>query len=258
MSALALSPSAVLEPSCRAKPLLSRLDPRSRVLAALGFALVVVCLRSLPAAACALIPAIALAVLAGLRAGPTLRRLAALEGFMILTLVSLPFTMGGPVLFSWGDWQWGLEGSQRAALILTKGSAIALSLLALLGSLELAELGHALARLRLPARFVALFVLSVRYLDVLRAEYARLRLAMRARGFRPRASLHCWRSLGHLLGMLVVSSLERAERVHAAMRLRGFTGHLHLLDEHRASGLDWGFAAALAVTGTLLALLDLA
>ncbi|MGE4278269.1 MAG: cobalt ECF transporter T component CbiQ [Magnetospirillum sp.] len=258
MSALVLSPSAALEPPCRAKPLLARLDPRSRVLAALAFALLVVCLRSLPAAIAALMPAILLALLAGLQPGPTLRRLAALEGFMILTLLSLPFTMGGPALFSWGDWHWGLEGTRRAVLILTKGSAIALSVLALLGTLELTELGHALARLRVPPRFVALFVLSARYVDVLRAEYARLRLAMRARGFCPRASLHCWRSLGHLLGMLVVSSLERAERVHAAMRLRGFNGHLHLLDEHRASGLDWGFAAALAVTGALLAVLDLA
>ncbi|MCA1909331.1 MAG: cobalt ECF transporter T component CbiQ [Magnetospirillum sp.] len=258
MSTLTLSAGEALAPARRNKPLLDRLEPRSRVLAAIAVAVAVIACRTLPAAAATLLPAMALALLAGLRPGPTLRRLAALEGFMILTLLSLPFTMGGPVLFSLGGLHWGAEGTWRAALILTKSSAIALSLLALLGTLELPELGHALARLGLPARFVALFVLSTRYVEVLRGELARLRLAMRARGFRPRASLHCWRSLGHLLGMLVVGSLERAERVHAAMRLRGFDGRLHLLDEHRAGLLDWGFAAALAATFALLALLDMA
>ncbi|WP_291723504.1 cobalt ECF transporter T component CbiQ [Magnetospirillum sp. 64-120] len=257
-AALKTPPRAALEMPLRVKPILSRLDPRSRVVACLAFAAVVVVCHSLPAAAAALLPAAVLALLAGLQAGPTLRRLLALEGFMILTLFTLPFTMGGPVLFSAGGLDWGLEGTLRAALILTKGTAIALSVMALLGTLELAELGHALARLRLPARFVALFVLAARYVDVLHTEYGRLRLAMRARGFRPRASLHCWCALGHLVGMLVVGSLERAERVHAAMRLRGFDGRLHLLDEHRPGRLDWGFAAVLTVTFVLLAVLDFA
>ena len=122
--------------------------------------------------------------------------------------------------------------------------------------MELPALGHALARLGLPVRFVALFLFTARYIDVLNREYARLRLAMRARGFRPRASLHCWRSLGHLIGMLLVGSLERAERIHAAMRLRGFDGRFHLLDEHRLGRLDWGFGAAVAAALALLALLD--
>jgi len=117
--------------------------------------------------------------------------------------------------------------------------------LALLSSLEMVELGHALARLGAPQRLVTLLLFTVRYVDVLGQEYARLRLAMRARAFRPRAGWHTWRAYGWLVGMLLVMSLERSERIHAAMRLRGFTGRFHLLDEARRAGaLDWGFGLA--------------
>lgn len=239
------------------RPVLDRLDPRSRVVAALALALAVVLCRGVPAVLALLVLAAGLAGLARLPLGSTLRRLLALEGFMVLTLASLPFTMGGPALFAWGDLSFGAAGAQRALLILLKANAVSLATLALVGAMDLPALGHALARLGLPPRFVALFLFTARYIDVLQREFARLRLAMRARGFRPRASLHCWRSLGHLIGMVLVGSLERAERIHAAMRLRGFDGRFHLLDEHRPGGLDWGLGAALALSLTLLILLDL-
>lgn len=256
MSAIALKAGqSPLDVAAALPPLLARLDPRSRVLAALVISLAVVLCQSFAAASAALVLAVCLAGLARLPPAPTLRRLLGLEGFMLLTLASLPFTMGGSVLFTIAGMGAGSEGLTRAALILLKVNAAVLTTLALIGSMELPALGHALARLRLPTGFVALFLFTVRYIDVLYRQYARLRLAMRARGFRPRASLHCWRSLGHLIGMLLVGSLERSERIAAAMRLRGFDGRFHLLDEHRPQRLDWLFAAA--VTVALLTLMAL-
>lgn len=257
MSAIAIAEDAGLELAAAPRPLLARLDPRSRVLALVGFALAMVGVTTLGAALGGLAAAALLAVLARLAVAPTLRRMAALEGFMLLTLATLPFTMGGAPLAQWGGLVLGAEGVERAALILTKANAVVLATLALVGAMEASALGHALARLRLPVRLVALFLFTARYVDVLHREYGRLRLAMRARGFRPAASLHCWRSLGYLVGMLLVSSLERSERIHAAMRLRGFDGRFHFLDEHRPGRLDWGFGAAMAATVALLAVLDL-
>jgi cobalt/nickel transport system permease protein len=103
---------------------------------------------------------------------------------------------------------------------------------------------------------VHLLLFTVRYLGRLEEELARLRNAMRARAFRPRTDRHTWRSLGQLAGMLLVRSAERAERVMQAMRCRGFTGRLYVLDELRWRTSDGAFAAVFAAGIAGLVALD--
>ena len=167
---------------------------------------------------------------------------------MALALVTLPFTVPGtPVAQGWGM-AVSAEGIGRALSILVVANAVVLATQALLGSLEAVELGHALARLGAPRRLVVLMLFTLRYVEVLRQEYRRLRLSMRARAFRPRTGWHTWRAYGWMVGMLLVMSGERSERIHAAMRLRGFTGHYPVLDHGRAGRLDWGFGAVHAAS----------
>ncbi|BAE53141.1 cobalt ECF transporter T component CbiQ [Paramagnetospirillum magneticum] len=234
--------------------LIERLDPRTRLLAALLFALAEVLVPSLMAQCAGLALAVAAAMVARLPLGATLRRLLGLEGFMVVVLLMLPFTVPGQPLFS----LWGLdashEGLRQAASIAVKANAVAVALFALLGSMEAPALGRALGRLGVSERFVHLLLFTTRYLSVLEDEYRRLRLAMRARAFRPTTGPHCWRSVGYLFGMLMVRSLERAERIDAAMRCRGFTGRFPSLDDESPTGpgrLDLGFGAA-SVAGLVL------
>lgn len=233
---------------------IDRLDPRTRVVAAAAFALAAVAAQGVAAQGLALALAMTLAVLAHLPLARTLRRLVTLEAFMLAAVATLPFTVPGTPVAALAGLEISAEGLRRALAIGMVANAVMLAVQALLGSLETVELGHALARLGAPDRLVALLLFTVRYIDVLQQEYARLRLAMRARGFRPRTGWHTWRAYGWLVGMLLVSSLERSERIHAAMRLRGFTGRFHVFDHSRAGALDWGFGAvhAASVLGVLM------
>jgi cobalt/nickel transport system permease protein len=171
----------------------------------------------------------------------------ALESFMLAVLLLLPFTVPGEVIAQPLGLAISAEGLTQAAIIALRGNAIALAVMALVGTLESVTLGRALARLGAPDRLIHLLLFTIRYLDVLDQEYRRLRLAMRARAFQVRTGLHCWRSVGYLFGMLMVRSLERAERIDAAMRCRGFTGRFPSLDEAEDQPpglLDWGLGAA--------------
>lgn len=232
------------------------LDPRSRVIAAAVFALIVVSLFSVNALVAALGVALVLMRLAQLPAGPTLRRMAAMDALMLFILLLLPFTTPGTPLFAWGGLVASEEGLHTAIQILLKANAIVLVLLALVGSLDAVTLGHALARLRVPAKLTQLLFFTVRYIDVIGEESKRLRTAMRARAFRPRNRLHTYRSLGYLVGMLLVRSLERSERILGAMRCRGFQGRFHVLDDFAFGRADARFAALSLVTLTLLFILD--
>lgn len=239
------------------EPVLKAIDPSLRLVACGGFALVVVGLAQLSALLAALALAGFAAAMARLEPASTLWRMAALDGFMLFVLLFLPFTVPGEAVFSLGGSAASREGALRAVEILLKSNAVVLMILALLGSMELAELGHAMARLRLSPKFVHLFFFTVRYIEVLDREYRRLRVAMKARGFRMRCDLHTWRSVGYLFGMLLVHSIERSERILAAMRCRGFQGRFPPPTEVEMVGRrDYAFAGLSVVACCSLMVLE--
>lgn len=245
----------VLTAAVGAPAWLAARDPRLRLLAALAFALLVVNLERPPALAAAVAGSLLLALSAGLGPRRLLGRLLVLEGFMVVVLAFLPFSVPGQAWFRLGPLEASREGAWLALVIVLRAHAVVLAALALLGTLTPAALGHGLARLRVPERLVHLLLFTVRYIAVVQGEYRRLRLAMRARAFTPRSDRHTWRTLGYLVGMLLVRSLERSRRVLAAMKCRGFDGRLFLLDDGRWRPADTAAAAvAAAALGALAGL----
>ncbi len=245
-----------LEPTTTDPGPIARLDPRTRIVGAAGFAVAVVALQTIAALAAAVVLAAVTARLARLPVAATSRKLLTMDGFIVAMLVLLPFTTPGTAVLTLGGLVASAEGLHLAVVIALKANAVVLMLLALVGSLEPAHLGHALRRLGVPLALVQLLVFTVRYIDVLGVEYLRLRTAMRARGFRPRTDRHTLQTFGYLIGMLLVRASERAERVLQAMRCRGFTGTFPALEESRLGRPDGVGAAALAGSLALLVLME--
>ncbi len=206
------------------------LDPRCRILVTVGFSVVVVFSHQYLTLVSALILALVCAFLTKLDVKRTLRRMLAMDLFMLFLLVMLPFTTPGPTWFELWGLSASIEGFQRAIQIILKANAAILLLLTLVGTLEATTLGYALARLKVPVKLVHLLLFTVRYLEVINREYKTMRSAMKARAFRPGSNRHTWSTFGYLLGMLLVRSLERSERILAAMKCRGFKGQFYLLD----------------------------
>tara|TARA_R100000750_G_scaffold36072_2_gene23255 strand:- start:93 stop:554 length:462 start_codon:yes stop_codon:yes gene_type:complete len=150
-----------------------------------------------------------------------------------------------------------MEGVARAIEIGLTANAVVLALMTLVGTLEPVTLGHALYRLKTPETLVHLLMFTIRYIEVLRAEYLRLRAAMKVRGFRPGTNWHSYRSFGYLVGMMMVRAIERSERVLGAMKCRGFSGRIRLLHDFRTTRADAIFAGALTVLLISLIALDL-
>lgn len=220
-------------------------DLRLRLVAALGVVASISALRTLPVAAATGAAILGLALAAGWRR-PAWRRLLHVEAFLLLLFLTLPFTMAGTPLFSLGPLAASAEGVARAALVAAKTSACVMVLMLLLGDIEPARLGAALRALHVPERLVRLFVMTVRYADLIREEAARLHEAMRARAFRARSSRHTWRSYGNLVGMLLVRALERARRVEEAMLCRGLSRQFPYRAAPAPSLRDWAGFGLLA------------
>ncbi|SDI38025.1 cobalt ECF transporter T component CbiQ [Aliiruegeria lutimaris] len=228
---------------------LGRIDPRIRILCAAAFAVVVVACEDFAPLGLAVAISLFLLSASRLPARRTMMRVATMDSFILFILLLLPFTVPGEPIFTLWGFAASWEGLWQAIEIALKANAIVLALMALVSTMEPVTLGHALHALKVPEGLVHLLMFTVRYIDVLREEYLRLKQATKARGFRPGTNRHSYRTYGYLVGMMLVRSLERSERILGAMKCRGFTGRIPLLDR-----MAFGPSDVLFVTGFVLVL----
>lgn len=230
---------------------LHRLDPRVRLASAAVYSWTAAVCREFPALAAALVLSMALVMIARLRIGEVLKRLAVVNGLVVLIWAVIPFTFPGEALLRLGPFHAARAGVVLAAQITLKSNAIVLAFMALVATMPFAAVGHALHRLRVPDKIVHLLLMTYRYIFVLEQEYQRLVRAARIRGFRPGTNLHTYRTYAYLVGMLFVKAVDRAERVRWAMLCRGFRRRFYSLQEFRAGadGVFFGLLMAAAVAG---------
>lgn len=228
------------------------IDARTRIVCAALFALVVVSsvlfLPVLTGLLCALI----LVKAAKLNIKRTIRRVIAMDFFMLMLICVLPFTTPGEPMFHLFGLPASWQGLQHALLITAKANAVLFMLFSLVATMSANTFGHALAHLKVPDKLVHLLLFMVRYLDVIGQEYKKMRRAMVARAFVMGTNRHTWKSIGYLFGMLLIRSVERAERILAAMKCRGFCGRFYLNDEMKFERIDTIFSLLFCCFLTLL------
>ena len=98
--------------------------------------------------------------------------------------------------------------------------------------------------IRVPHLLVQTTALTYRYLQVLRERAAALTAGARARGYGP-ATPHRFAVAGSMIGALLLTSLDRSERVHGAMLARGYAGRFPLAREMRLRWVDWAVGAGI-------------
>ena len=241
-----------LEEFAQGYSLFHRLDPRVKLLAAFFWSCMIAASDHLPLLVWALGCSLALAAVARLPARKLCVRFAPVNAFIALFWLTLPILPGESV-FSLGPLHVSREGLLLALRITLKCNAILLAVTALLGTSTVFALVRALRRLALPEKLVQMFFFTFRYFQLIHAEYLRLREAMRARCFTPGANLHSYKSYAQLMGMMLVRSLDRAERVREAMLCRGYAGKFVAFDHFSLKRQDLIFSISfLIVCGALL------
>ncbi|MGJ7417595.1 cobalt ECF transporter T component CbiQ [Streptomyces cinereoruber] len=230
------------------------LPAHTKLVAVLGFVLVVVSTPREAVWAFALYAALLAAVAAKARipAGFLLRRLLVEVPFVAFALL-MPFVVPGEqtrvlgislsVPGLWGAWN-----------VLAKGTLGVAASVLLAATTELRSLLLGLQRLKLPPLLVQIASFMIRYGDVITDEMRRMSVARRSRGFEARGVRH-WGVLAKSAGALFIRSYERGERVHLAMVSRGYTGTIPVLDEVAATRAQWAYAAALPLAALLICLL---
>lgn len=215
-----------------------RLDPRTRILMTIGFLIIITMLSRFTTLALAMALTLGIVWLARVPRKQLLACLVSVNLFMLFLALSMPWSRSGEAWFSLGSFGYTQDGFLHVSRIAIRANTMVLLTVALIGTLDPTVLGRACKRLWVPEKLIHLLLFMVRYLDVLKVEYHRLLTAARLRGFQPSLNRHTFHTFGQLAGMLLVRSVDRSERIVAAMKCRGFSGRFYLLDQLRYSRLD--------------------
>ena len=165
----------------------------------------------------------ALTAWAGVPPGFVARRML-IEVPFLLFAVFLPFVGSGERIDVLGM-SLSIGGLWAAWNILAKATLGAWASILLAATTQVPDLLEGFGRLRAPRVITSIMGFMVRYLDVIVGEWARMRVALRSRAYRPRTL----RQIGPLAaasGSLFIRSYERGERVYLAMLSRGYTGEM--------------------------------
>lgn len=150
-------------------------------------------------------------------AGVTLKYLARRLSLFLPLLIAFGLTVPMTQMNESGAWEWMVALWLRCTICFLAG-------LWLIHVVPLPELLKTLLRWRCPVLLVAMLSFMYRYIFILWDELARLQQARDARDFGRGTLKQRWINNAHLIGLLLLRSMERAERTHQAMLARGWDG----------------------------------
>jgi cobalt/nickel transport system permease protein len=140
------------------------------------------------------------------------------------------------------------------AAILLKTYLTVMALLILMSTTSMTALSDQLLRLKVPAIIVMLLSMVYRYISVLYGEASKMYTAYMLRA-RDQKGIRM-RDMGSFVGQLLLRSVSRAERVYAAMKLRGYSGGMMSGKARRPQAKEIAVAAALAAAIFALRFVD--
>jgi len=232
-----------------------RLDPRVKFITTIPYIFVIAVMKGINGPLSALIISLFMIAVSRISLKKLMGRLMVVNAFILFLWVFLPFSFPGEAVFQIGSLRATHEGLLYVLSITLKANAIVLATIAILGTSEVFSLAHALVHLRLPDKLIYLFFFFYRYISVLHEEYTRLRHAMLIRCFRPKTNMHTYRTYAYLIGMLIVKSYDRSQKIYNAMLCRGYTGRFPIISHFELKRTDLSFGFLMGMITIILAII---
>lgn len=233
---------------------LHRLDPRIKIISFIVLIFSIVLLPSVELALIGLIVSVIFLLVSHLPVRFVMQHIRWVFLFIIPFLIIMPFTVKGNELYNVGGMGITYEGVEFGFLVSIRALAAVMLIFPMVGTMRFDTTLKALYQLRVPGLLVQMLMFTYRYIFIFIDEFSRMQRAMRSRGFRVGTNLHTFTTIGRAVGMLLVRSYERAERVYQAMLSAGYTGNPRTLFDFRSSPKDYiygfiiiGFAVLLHV-----------
>lgn len=239
---------------------LHRLDPRIKLLGAVGLIFAVVSMVHPGTPLLIFFLTLIVSVAIGIPLNTTLKRLIAPFTIAFVVFIVLLFTYGGEeVVAEFMGVQIYKDGLDLAILIFARIIASVSILNLLIATTRIQDALAALRWFRVPAIFVDLTGMMIRYVHLLSREGVRMYRAQQTRsGFSNRLSyVTKMHNLGMLGGALLLRAFSRGERVYLAMLSRGYRADSRIVSGFRPISLKETLLGSFIILSSfLLVILD--
>ncbi len=229
---------------CELKSTIHRWDPRIKILSLFTLAFCIGSVKHIFVALPCLALSLILVALTHIPAKFSIKRLAAPVLFVGPFFIVMPLSirpMAGDTIYYFSHINFleiNLRGLSMAALVCTKAAAIVLLTVPMLGTNRFDISIKALEHLKMPNSVIQMILFTYRYIFVFIAEMNRMITAMRLKRFVARTNMITLKTYGNFVGVLLLRSFERTERVYYAMLARGYSGVLRTRFDYQIKAKD--------------------
>jgi len=223
------------------------LEPRIKIISFTILIFSVVFIENINIAVLSLFIALSILLVSRLPLKFILKRVKVILVFVVPILVLMPFTVPGEVLWSCGLLTVSKEGLYFGFLVAIRSLTAIILVITLLGSQKFETTLKGLALLKIPDIIIQMLLFTYRYIFVMIDEFICIWSAMRSKGYKFRTNMSGLKVIGNLIGVLLVKSYERAERVYMAMIAKGYSGKPVSFAQFSITGKDY-FAGIIIIS----------
>jgi len=213
-------------------------DPRAKIVCIVILILSVMLINDLIVLCVAFISSIILVLLSKLPIGFILKRVKWVFFFVIALLIIIPITTSGDVLYSLGFITITKQGIHLASMISLKALSAALLLFPIVSTMTFITFIRAIEHLRIPNKIVQMISFIYRYIFVISDELYKTRLSVKSRNVNEKSYFLKHQVLGNIIGMIMIRSYERGERIRDAMISRGYNGTIQSIHTFKLKKID--------------------
>jgi len=229
---------------------IAKIDPRIRIIFCFSYSLIVALLNNLNSIYFAISLPIFLIFTRSIDFSNLFKRLSVVNGFIFILWLFLPLSYPGDIIYHFKSLNFSKQGLEFAYLITLKSNAIIITTIFLLGISSFIEIAHALDHLKIPKKLIFLLFFCYRYIHDISLQYKKLNNSLKIRGFIPSTNFYTYKIYAYLIGILIVKSYDRAQRITKAMICRGFNGTFYTLNHFHFKKSDkvYSFIAFFYIT----------
>jgi len=213
-------------------------DPRAKIVCLLILLFSIVLINDLIVLSLACISSLLLVLLSKLPLGFIVKRLKWVIFFVIALLIIIPVTTSGQVVFSLGLITITKQGVHLASMISLKALSAALLLFPMVSTMTFITFIRAIEHLRIPNKIVQMISFIYRYIFVISDELYKTRLSVKSRNVNKKSYFLKHQVLGNVIGMIMIRSYERGERIRDAMISRGYNGTIKSIHTFKLKKMD--------------------
>jgi cobalt/nickel transport system permease protein len=171
--------------------------------------------------------------------------------FVLPFLVVMPFTVEGSEILRINGLVITYEGLRYGILVTLRALSAVILVFVMLGTMKFDTTIKALHMLKVPSSLVQMLMFTYRYIFVFIDEFTSMWKAMNSKGFKLKTNLYSLSTTGKIVGMLIVKSYERAERVYNSMVAKGYTGNPMTMTKFKTGGKDYVLSISMIAVGIL-------